>query len=74
MNMLWGTPDTLPVVDPELDIMLHLQLRGNLSFVVDNSKKFVQKFVGFVDSFNPNQLVEQLRGIIYSEVTDQWPR
>ena len=71
MNMLWGTPDTLPVVDPELDIMLHLQLRGNLSFVVDNSKKFVQKFVGFVDSFNPNQLVEQLRGIIYSEVTDQ---
>lgn len=71
MDLLWGTRDTLPVMDPELDIMLHLRLRGNLSFVVENSKKFVQKFVGFVSVFDDAQVVERFRGIIATEVTDQ---
>lgn len=71
MDMLWGTRDTLPVMDPELDIMLHLRLRGNLSFVVENTKKFVQKFVGFVNVFDDSQVIDQFRGIIATEVTDQ---
>ncbi|MBT1174061.1 SPFH domain-containing protein [Bifidobacterium sp. LC6] len=71
MDMLWGTKSTLPVMDPDLGIMLHLQLRGNLSFVVENSKKFVEKFVGFVNVFNDEQVVDQFRGIIATEVTDK---
>lgn len=99
LDMKWGTPELLPVLDPELDIMLHLQLRGSANFVIDNSKKFMEKFTGFYNygalrrderdfgatrgdvrnlgaarrsdsGFDMTQVIGQLRGIIFTEVTD----
>lgn len=88
MDMLWGTTDKLPVMDPDMDIMLHLRLRGNLTFTIENSKKFMEKFSGFINQYDsrqtsrmaaqsgssyfmPDQVIQQLRGIISTEVTDQ---
>lgn len=70
MDMRWGTQDVLTVNDPKLDILLHLRLRGNLTYVVDNSLKFVEKFTGFARDFNPETTLDKFRGIISTEVTD----
>lgn len=74
MDLLWGTSETLPVVDPVYDIPLHLQLHGNLTFVIDNSKKFAEKFTGFFDRFSNDQFSKHFRGIIATAVTSQVAR
>ena len=74
MDLLWGTAETLPVVDPVYDIPLHLQLHGNLTFVIDNSKKFAEKFTGFFDRFSNDQFSKHFRGIIATAVTSQVAR
>lgn len=71
MDMLWGTPDKLQVLDPEYHLMLNLRLRGNLAFVVEQTKQFALKFSGLRDSFSNNQVVQQFRGIIVTAVTSQ---
>ncbi|MBQ9004324.1 MAG: SPFH domain-containing protein [Eggerthellaceae bacterium] len=70
MDMTWGTRDVLTVEDPKLEIILHLMLHGNLTYVVDNSLKFVEKFTGFTRDFSPEDTVDKFRGIISTEVTD----
>lgn len=71
MDMLWGTPEPLTVNDPDLDIILHLRLRGNLTYVVDNALKFMQKMTGFTSQFNPESVVKKVRGMISTEVSDR---
>lgn len=70
LDMQWGTQDALVVNDPKLDILLHLKLHGNLTYVVDNSLKFVEKFTGFTRDFSPQETLAKFRGIISTEVTD----
>ena len=70
LDMQWGTQDALVVNDPQLDIILHLKLHGNLTYVVDNSLKFVEKFTGFTRDFSPEETLAKFRGIISTEVTD----
>lgn len=70
MDMKWGTRDVLTVNDPKLDIIMHLMLRGNLTYTIDNSIKFLEKFTGFTSDFKPEDTVEKFRGIISTEVTD----
>ena len=70
LDMQWGTQDALVVNDPKLDILLHLKLHGNLTYVVDNSLKFVEKFTGFTRDFSPQETLSKFRGIISTEVTD----
>lgn len=70
LDMQWGTQDALVVNDPKLDILLHLKLHGSLTYVVDNSLKFVEKFTGFTRDFSPQETLSKFRGIISTEVTD----
>ncbi len=70
LDMQWGTQDALVVEDPKLEIILHLKLHGNLTYVVDNSLKFVEKFTGFTRDFSPEETLSKFRGIISTEVSD----
>ncbi|RYQ44137.1 SPFH domain-containing protein [Bifidobacterium pseudolongum] len=71
MDLLWGTADKLPVMDPEYDIMLNLRIRGNMSFQIDNVKQFAEKFSGFMDTFTNDQFGKKFRGIIATAASDQ---
>ena len=70
MDLLWGSKDLLTVNDPQLDILMNLMIRGNLTYAIDNPIKFVEKFCGFATSFSPDEAVDKLRGIISTEVSD----
>lgn len=70
LDMQWGTQDALVVEDPKLEIILHLKLHGNLTYVVENSLKFVEKFTGFTRDFRPEETIAKFRGIISTEVSD----
>lgn len=64
MDMTWGIPGEITLNDPVYDIFLHVGLCGNLNMVVNDSRKFLLKIVGFRASFNGEELVAKFRGII----------
>ncbi|OXN00043.1 SPFH domain-containing protein [Bifidobacterium vansinderenii] len=68
MDMKWGTREKIVVPDVTYGIMLNLGIRGSLSFVVTDSRKFVEKFTGYRREFRPEEVTEKFRGIISTEV------
>lgn len=70
MDMKWGTQTPIALEDPDYQIFMHVMLHGSISVSVDESRKFMLKFVGFRDSFDTETLVSKFRGIISSEVKD----
>lgn len=70
MDIKWGTKSPISLEDPDYQIFMHVMLHGSISVSVDNSRKFMLKFVGFRDAFDSDTLVGKFRGIISSEVKD----
>ena len=68
MDMKWGTREKITVQDATYGIMLNLGIRGSLSFVVTDSRKFVEKFTGYRREFRPEEVTDKFRGIIATEV------
>ncbi|MEI7844418.1 MAG: SPFH domain-containing protein [Chloroflexota bacterium] len=70
MDLLWGTQGPVALEDPEYEIFMHVMLNGSMSISVENSRKFILKFVGFKDAFDSETLIQKFRGIISSHVKD----
>lgn len=68
MDMLWGTKGPITLEDPKYDIFLHVMLHGNLTFSVEESRRFILKLTGFKDRYEPEDLIASFRGIISSYV------
>lgn len=68
MDMLWGTKGPIALEDPKYDIFLHVMLHGNLTFSVEDSRKFLLKLAGFRDRYEPQDLIAAFRGIISTHV------
>ncbi len=64
MDMTWGIPGEITLNDPVYQIFLHVGMCGNMNFVVNDSRKFMLKMVGFRDKFEPELMVSKFRGII----------
>lgn len=64
MDMMWGIPGEITLNDPVYDIFLHVGLCGNINFVINDSRKFLLKSIGFRNSFDSKELVVKFRGII----------
>jgi membrane protease subunit (stomatin/prohibitin family) len=70
LDLLWGTQGPVALEDPEYEIFMHVMLNGSMSISVENSRKFILKFVGFKDAFDSETLIQKFRGIISSHVKD----
>lgn len=68
MDLLWGTKGPIALEDPKYDIFLHVMLHGNMSFSIEDSRKFILKLTGFRDRYEPADLIANFRGIISSYV------
>ena len=64
MDMTWGIPGEITLNDPVYDIFLHVGMCGSMNFLVNDSRKFMLKMVGFRDAFDAEEMVSKFRGII----------
>jgi membrane protease subunit (stomatin/prohibitin family) len=64
LDVKWGTQDPIQLQDPMYGIMLPVRAFGQYAVQVENSRKFVQKLVGTMPSFQRPQLTSYFRGLI----------
>ena len=64
MDLTWGIPGEITLNDPVYDIFLHVGMCGNMNFLINDSRKFMLKMVGFRDAFDAESMVSKFRGII----------
>lgn len=68
LELKWGTQGGITLNDPIYDIFLHVGCCGTMAVRIDDSRKFLLKFVGNKDVFTNEDLLHNLRGIISSNV------
>lgn len=68
LELKWGTQGGITLNDPIYDIFLHVGCCGTMAIKIEDSRKFLIKFVGNKDSFSNDDLLHNLRGIISSNV------
>ena len=68
LELKWGTQGGITLNDPIYDIFLHVGCCGTMTVRIEDSRKFLLKFVGNKDSFTNNDLLHNLRGIISANV------
>lgn len=68
LELKWGTQGGITLNDPIYDIFLHVGCCGTMAVRIEDSRKFLIKFVGNKDVFSNDDLLHNLRGIISSNV------
>ena len=68
LELKWGTSGGITLNDPIYNIFLHVGCCGTMTVKVDDSRKFLLKFVGNETTFTNDDLLHQLRGIISANV------
>lgn len=66
----WGTPSPIAVSDPEFNVRILLQCRGQFSFRVADSVKFMQEYSGTMDVCTADHVIGHLRGFIVQYLKD----
>ena len=68
MELKWGTKGGITLNDPIYDVFLHVGCCGTMTVSIEDSRRFLLKFVGNKDVFGDDDLLYQLRGIISANV------
>lgn len=71
LNLLWGTPDPIQIIDPKYKILLPVRAHGQYAISIDNSKKFLRKLVGTVKTFDSDTLTEYFRGDLITRIKNE---
>ena len=64
LDMKWGTNSKVQVLDPKFNILLHAGASGGMGVQIEDSRKFLMKFVGTKNSFDKQTLIEYFRELI----------
>ena len=70
LDVKWGTPKPVPILDPILNIFLPIRANGQFGFRVKDSRRLVVQLVGTVSSLSKNDIVNYFRGIILTKTKD----
>lgn len=70
LDVKWGTPKPVPLLDPILNIFLPVRANGQFGFRVKDSRRLVVQLVGTVPSLSKNDIVNYFRGIILTKTKD----
>lgn len=68
LELKWGTKGGITLNDPIYNIFLHVGCCGTMAVHISDSRRFLLKFVGNKDTFNNDDLLASLRGIVSSHV------
>ncbi len=64
LDMKWGTNSKVQVLDPKFNILLHAGASGGMGVQIEDSRKFLTKFVGTKNSFDKQTLIDYFRELI----------
>ncbi len=70
MDVKWGTPRPVPILDPILNIFLPIRANGQFGFRVKDSRKLVVQLVGTVASLSTEDINNYFRGVILTKAKD----
>lgn len=68
LNLLWGTADPVPLLDPKFQIPVSLRGFGQFGIQIQNSRLFVEKLVGTYDSFNTAMICDYFKAMVQTKV------
>jgi len=68
LDVKWGTPDPIQVLDPRFNVLVPVRAFGQLGLQIVNTKKFLLKLVGTMPSFSREQMVSYFRGVTATKV------
>jgi membrane protease subunit (stomatin/prohibitin family) len=64
LDVKWGTQDPIQLQDPKFSVMLPVRAFGQYAVQIDDTRKFLQKIVGTMPSFQRAQVNSYFRGLI----------
>lgn len=68
LDVKWGTPDPIPVLDPTYKVMIPLRAFGQYGVQIDQTKKFLLELNGTKPMFDREYLTSYFRGVILTKV------
>lgn len=68
LDMKWGTNSQIVVQDPKFNILLHAGANGGMGIQIADSRKFLVKFVGTVNSFDKDTVSSYFRELIVMRI------
>lgn len=75
LNVLWGTPDPIPLIDPVHNIMIPVRSFGQYGVRISNSKKFLIKTVGTKlpnsAGYDITSLSDSFRGFLITRIKSE---
>jgi membrane protease subunit (stomatin/prohibitin family) len=74
LDVKWGTPDPVQLLDPRYRIMVRVRAFGQYGIRVTDSKRFLLKLVGTVSQFDVDTLSEYFRGVFITRIKTEISR
>lgn len=68
LNLLWGTQDPIPLLDPKFQIPVPVRCFGQFGVKIEDSKKFYLKLVGTHNIFNTAMLCDYFKGMVQTKI------
>lgn len=68
LDVKWGTPDPIQLQDPKFNLMVPVRAFGQYGIRIEDSKRFLLKLVGTVNTFDKDTLAEYFRGYFITKI------
>lgn len=68
LDVKWGTSSPIQLQDPKYNIIVSLRAFGQFGVQIENSRKFLLKMVGTLQTFDQDTLVKYFRGVLMSNI------
>lgn len=68
LNVKWGTPEPIQLLDPEYKIMLPVRAYGQYGISINDPKLFLATLVGTLPVFTATAVAEYFRGVLLSRI------
>ena len=70
LDLKWGTPTLLRLLDPKWKIQVNIRARGTYSIQISDSKLFFLKMVGRSQAASQDDIIRNFRTVFLQEITD----
>jgi len=70
LDLKWGTPTLLRLLDPKWNIQVNVSARGTYSLEIQDSKKFFLKLIGKTLAASQDDIIKNFRTVFLQEITD----
>lgn len=68
LNLLWGTQDPIPLLDPKFHIPVPVRCFGQFGVRISDSRRFLEKLVGTHNIFDTKMLCDYFKAMVQTKV------